>query len=374
MIVSIVTLWHCSSPAKKQIKEITENRISIDDAKLSGVSFKFIKKIKTELIFYPRLSVSNWHDKIIFYGLDKSTGGMTQFTAITYTKDLEPLNKKSFQFGAGPGDVGNFNIITVAKDNIFIHENSNLRVSIFDLDWNFKDIEKYKMPLGATTINTRDKYLIHGELGHHSSTKSFFEFSIITFPGFGAKTLYMSPPFPIKKKIGNRYKSMIGGSTEYSWFFKDNEIFLLMCGSYRLMKFDASGGMSKNVIADVPKIEIEADKTKDFWEQPDFKNYQKRFYLYEMLDPASMMIPLGKGFIVVRRKNNYADQCRGFCKGDYYSFDVEYKGKVKVPCFYDIFEVSPGRNHVNLGYTGGYFYLITESNEDYYIEKWQVKE
>ena len=77
---------------------------------------------------------------------------------------------------------------------------------------------------------------------------------------------------------------------------------------------------------------------------------------------------------MVRRQNHYSAECSGFNEGDYFSYQLEYLGKVKVPCFYDQLVLRAGRNSVNLGFDDGFLYLITEKDEDFFIEKWEVCE
>jgi hypothetical protein len=83
------------------------------------------------------------------------------------------------------------------------------------------------------------------------------------------------------------------------------------------------------------------------------------------------MVPLGKGFVVVRRYS-YATDCQGMVEGDYFSYELEMKGKVKIPCFMLIFKLTnPPQTYK---YHNGYLYLINESQDEYRLEKWLVKE
>jgi hypothetical protein len=64
--------------------------------------------------------------------------------------------------------------------------------------------------------------------------------------------------------------------------------------------------------------------------------------------------------------------------GDYFNYDLQLLGKVKFPCFFNIYHLLRAFFPRSFAYDNGYVYLITqdlqETDEDINLEKWQVRE
>ncbi len=373
ILASIIILSHCKQNIKPGHEDFPE-AISIDEQQSANIRFTFKKNTATRFIAYPRISVSLWHDKIILYGIYQATNERPKLVARTFTKGLELKGERYFNFGQGPGDVGSNNMITIAKDKILISENSNFRVSIYDHDWNLQTAARHKLNIDAFVLYDNASFFITGSLVDRGNMRQAFSWQICSFPGFKTDVLFTTKAFYPIKKFGDSYKGILGGNTEYSWFYKNKEIFILLCGKYRILKFDNTGKKLRDIIVTVDEVKTDHSLDEKFFKENNILKHKKMFFFSDTVDPAAMMIPLMKGFVVVRRQNQYSAECSGFSEGDYFSYQLEYLGKVKVPCFYNQLTLNSGRNSVNLGFDDGFLYLITEKDEDFFIEKWEVGE
>ncbi len=84
-----------------------------------------------------------------------------------------------------------------------------------------------------------------------------------------------------------------------------------------------------------------------------------------------------EGFIVVRNNNGYFINCKGMAEGDYYDYELNFKGKVKIPCFYRINRMGYYQYfRLNYSIFNDNFYLINEDEkkEEIWLERWRFKE
>ena len=98
-----------------------------------------------------------------------------------------------------------------------------------------------------------------------------------------------------------------------------------------------------------------------------------QYVLPGYLIPTSWMIPLGKGFAVIRRHNFEQDK-DGEIEADYFDYDLNMIGKIKMPYFfqYNSFRF-PGFGYYN-SYANNYLYTIEDTDENWKLKKWYVDE
>jgi hypothetical protein len=98
-----------------------------------------------------------------------------------------------------------------------------------------------------------------------------------------------------------------------------------------------------------------------------------RYILSENLVPTSWMIPLGKGFAVIRRHNFEQDK-DGEVEADYFDYNLNMIGKIKMPYFfrYNSFRY-PGLSNYKY-YTSNYLFTIEDTDENWKLKKWYVDE
>jgi len=123
----------------------------------------------------------------------------------------------------------------------------------------------------------------------------------------------------------------------------------------------------------VDKVKVPDSRRLEWLKSQSGSLRLNRKVLSDTVQPASWMVPLGKGLVVVRRYS-YDTGCEGMVKADYFSYDLEMMGKVKIPCFWFIFQLRDDFHAKSFKYRDGYLYLIKETEDDFRLEKWLVKE
>ena len=361
--ISIITLIHCE---KKEI--IPSKVIAIDENKAAKVTFTLIKRLEISDIQSPKIALQEGGN-VYVYG-NSLQKGKKNFLVNIYNRELEFVSQKQFQLGQGPGDVGLTNIISPFKDNIYICENSNLRVSIYDGDFKyikfisygnsrfypFELINEGRHFITWTTVDERNLEAISFLLG--------------SFPTMKAKEYYRTEFYSI---YDSKHRVLLGENTEHSFFFKMDFIYLLIPQKYHILKFDLKGKKVGELIAKVKAIETDEDLTAQFLEEQGYKGNKYKFRFSNVVTQTSFMVPLRNGFVVPRRKN-YSIKCQDSTEGDYFSYQLEFKGKVALPCFYNMFKIALGNPIISTKNDSTYLYLLNEVEENFILEKWEVSE
>ncbi|MGE5343597.1 MAG: hypothetical protein ACM3SY_19180, partial [Candidatus Omnitrophota bacterium] len=345
-LISIIILSYCGKNPNKENGERPEN-VRIDEQKIANVHFTLTKRLEALPIGYPRIAVSDYQDKLIVYGLSTKKEG-SGLVARMYNKNLDLINEKTFHHGQGPGDASAFNVFSFTQNNILMCENSNCRVSIFDNNWNLIDIKKHKTMMDSFQIYENGTFFVQGVF-HWDEKWDYYSFRLGSIPSFKTKTFFTFGPF----KLDNGKKVILGGFSEFSWLYKDKEIFVLDCGNYRILKFDNSGRKLKDIKFIVEKVKTDHSEDKDCFIGNGMQQFTKRYRFSDTVDPAAAsMIPLSKGFVVVRR-HNFLTDCNGMVDGDYFSYELKHMGKVKVPGFNAVFKIHGGRRNESFKYNKG---------------------
>lgn len=372
ILVLILTLTHCNKNVAPK-SQILQEVITINEYKAGNVHFSLNTHIKTDIIAFPMLAVSECQDKVILYGLSTADKKQNTWVARTYDKTLKFIAEKTFFSGQGPGDVGNFNIISITKDKILISENSNNRVSIYSNDWTYLTSFKHRLYIDAFEIFDDGKVFMEKKHSGLENNKFTYDFLLGSFPDFNTKLLFTWAPFEQTVIRGNSKKLVIGCESEQAFFYKNKEAFLLICKKYNIMKFDNAGNKLKDII--VKTDELKTDHTRDdyYLKELGFYERKNKFVLSDIVNPAATMIPLMKGFVIVRR-SDFITPCNDSTPGDYFSYQMEYLGKINVPCFYTLLSYRFGRPNQCVKYDNGFLYVIQEEENNSIIEKWEVIE
>jgi hypothetical protein len=187
-------------------------------------------------------------------------------------------------------------------------------------------------------------------------------------------------PFPEFDCLLKDKKELIFDIGAIHYFIKNDKIYLLNKDDYVITIRDTRGQMEKQVRIDVEKIPTPRDM-EDKWlkEHKAINKYLARIKLKlsDYIRPCAWMIPLEKGFVVIRQKG-YSPSCQGLVDADYFDFDLNMLGKVKFPCFTETFHM---RRHIFLQYAraaDGFLYLVNtverEDDEVIALEKWKISE
>lgn len=145
---------------------------------------------------------------------------------------------------------------------------------------------------------------------------------------------------------------------------------------YQILKFDLNCNKQNDLTVKVRLMKTPRELKDQFMADQGYKgkSYSSRITFSKTITPTSWMVQLKKGFIVIRRED-YFNKCTEFANGDYFSYELKFLGKVKVPCFFEIFKIKNGFHVVfSTKYDNNFLYLVNEVDEDIYLEKWEVSE
>ncbi|MGE5342123.1 MAG: hypothetical protein ACM3SY_11670 [Candidatus Omnitrophota bacterium] len=207
--------------------------------------------------------------------------------------------------------------------------------------------------------------------GREKGNKEFDIINITKFPSFERKQVHEYGPVNIHEPI-------IAKEPGFDYFYSEKTgwVYVLNMAEYRIMAFDLKGKMVKQIKVKTKKIKLSHEDqfkyVEDYLTNWGVRNHYK---FCETVQPASLMVPFEKGFVVIRRIDWRLHNDSGFADGDLFDYHLNLLGKVKIPEFYRcyyIYTMLPSP-HTSC-YFNGYFYLVKETDEDYILEKWKVVE
>jgi hypothetical protein len=290
-----------------------------------------------------------------------------------YDPDLNLNSEKFFNMGEGPGDIGDAATFFITGNYTYVADHLQQRVNLFDKDLKF--VKFVKMPgafLSPEFINDGKLFIA---TRYNEVKKGVFalHINLISFPNFEAKKLITLGPI---NNFDKNKKLIIGALPQFYYFHRGGKIYFINMETYRIVMFDLSGKPLKRVRLEVENIPVPPDLRMKWLTEQMGPRIVNRLSLVDSVQPASWMIPLGKGFVVIRR-NSYSTTCEGLVDADYFDYDLHLLGKVKFPCFYPIYQLTIMLPR-SFAYANGYVYLITqdlkETDEDINLEKWKLVE
>ena len=369
----LIFLIHCSpSKTKSDVSTIVleENQKIIE---LNPIKKKYVL---IEKIHFPRIYLEG--NNVIVYG--PSLESRREFLFYTYDKDLNLLGEKRFTIGQGPWELGGAPYFFPVGDRIYVPDNTQRRISIFDRNFNFIRFVKTEFALNSPIFSKDGKFFIFvtWEAGRYGPTSSFSVY-LVTFPGLKKRLLHPFPEFDCILE-GKREFVLDNGAIHY--FLKNDKIYLLDKAKYVITIRNNLGDIEKQVRINVERIPTPKNM-EDKWLKEHMginkhlAGIRLKLRLSNYVQPSAWMIPLEKGFVVIRQKG-YSPSCRGLVDADYFDFDLNMLGKVKFPCFNEIFHL---RRHIFLLYadvSDGFLYLVNnverEDDEVIALEKWKISE
>jgi hypothetical protein len=373
VVVLSIYLSQCGSQKEKEtpgngitIKEKT-NKLDIQFTLENSVS---ITDIKSPIRIF-------FNENILhIYGEGRQESGGPQMIVVhRFTKNLESLEKKYIPIGQGPGDLGEVPRFSGCGELIYVTDYTQHRVSVFNKDLEFVKVVRVKenRSLYLSEFNDDGTWFLCATTSvefNKRGRKKIVYYCLVTFPGFSIKVFEKFGPYypfdPVKQKVV--YGRMPGAQ----FFRRNSSIYYINMNDYEMGMYDTEGNCLKRIKVLVDKVKVPGSKRVEWLiaQTGSRRNLDSKTFT-DTVQPASWMVPLGKGFVVVRRYS-YATDCQGMVEGDYFSYELEMKGKVKIPCFLLIFKLSnPPQSYK---YNNGYLYLINESQDEYRLEKWLVKE
>lgn len=366
ILLLMLSLSHC-----KKEDSIEGVHIQEKNNVLNSIGFELVKSVRVEqeevLLEVPFLYYDNTSHKIGVYGY-KSPRMDVDINIFSTTLDFE--KKIILKSGQGPGDVGAGTKIFPFKDKIIVTDNTLRRFSTFDKDFNFIRFETVRR--FGMFIDNGNHFLSAGR--DETDGNTTFESMIISYPGFKIKRLARFGPYGINYLVDSKNRGIHGKLPVFDYFYRNNEIFFFNLKDYTITKYTLAGKALKKIVVKHKTLKASEEMKKKWireWMPGEWAVRNVTFV--DIIQPAAAAIPLGKGFVVLRRKD-YSMVCnRRFVEGDYFDYDLNLLGKVEFPCFYKAFCIAT-KPALTQHYENGYLYLIISNDEDHTLEKWKVNE
>ncbi|MCU0288659.1 MAG: hypothetical protein MUF15_19980, partial [Acidobacteria bacterium] len=351
-----------------EIQEITENS---SDAK---VTFKLEKEIDLPNIIYASITLGE--DKLLIHGYDMRD--KTACPINLYDLNLNLIKSYSLPVGQGPGDISQMTFLFIKENLIYAIDLQNFRICIFEPDANMKllKINRLKEPIFLPYLSEDFNYIAFSKSQWLSNHKYRYDIFWAKFPSW--ENSYKFDEIISDIKHDKNKREILGEDPFVDYFFKNNYFYALDMTRYILTKTGLNSGKAEKKRVNVKPIKINVDVAEEeriIKLLMGSRANRDEYTLAEYLVPTSWMIPLGKGFAVIRR-HNFEQEKAGEVEveADYFDYDLHMIGKIKMPYFfrYNSFRF-PGLSYYK-AYTGNYFFTIEDSDENWKLKKWYVDE
>lgn len=356
VIIFLISLNHCNK--NEEIIEIKENNIQ------SNVKFINIKSIDISNIIDLRIHLHK--NEVWVYG--SSIKNEKQILLEIYDQDFKLISTKIFNKGQGPGDLGNGVLFFAFDSFIYAPDNTQKRINIFDKNFKFIKFKKLLHPFLPILFVENGHNFLATEL-FYIDKRIGYRINIVTFQGLIKKHLFEFGPYNYFEK----HKVLVGENPGFHYFHYRKKLYFINMKSYTIDIYNLKGKIEKSIKLKTEIKRVPFNK-KSIWLKEQAGSFGvSRGKLADFIQPASWMVPLEKGFVVVKR-DSYSTECSGLVQGDYFNYQLELKGKVKLPCFLRIFHLTRGYFPRTFAYKKGFFFLVNEINGIYKLEKWKVIE
>ncbi|MCX6579702.1 MAG: hypothetical protein NT166_05905 [Candidatus Aminicenantes bacterium] len=293
-----------------------------------------------------------------------------------YDLNLNLIKSYSIPLGQGPGDISDLAFLFIYQNLLYAIDLQNYRISIFDFNANMKliKINRLKEPIFLPYLSEDSNYIAFSKMEWIPNQK-------YRYPIYYAKFPSLENPRKFNEVISSVHfddkdRLILGEDPFVDYFIKNNYLYILDMGRYILSKTGLNSGKAEKIRVDFKPIKINVDASEN---ERIIKLLMGRranpneYALPESLVPTSWMIPLGKGFAVIRRHNFEQDK-DGDVEADYFDYDLNMIGKIKMPYFfrYNSFRF-PGLSNYK-AYAGNYLFTIEDNDENWKLKKWYVDE
>ena len=365
-IMFMIILSYCNQKQNPGVQEkiIDEVTTAVD------VKFSMVKRIPLREMGYSSLAVTGSEIYASCYSSDDNVALVE-----IYDIELNYKEKKAFPIGQGPGDVGGGARFYRYGNRIYVPDNTQQRINLFDRDFKFiKFVKLTENHYPLVFIKNGEYFICIQEKGGGRPGDVTYVVSLFSFPRLQKKILYQLGPFPFRDHSGRYILFSMDG---VDFFYKEDKIYLINMNSYQVNMMELSGKILKRIRVDVEKKMVPKEM-KEPWLKAhlgwSYRRLKNRIGAADSIQPASYMVPLGKGLAVIRR-NGYDYNCTGMVEADYFDYRLNLIGKIQIPCFNRIFRLSMGYSSYSYTYHEGYLYLISiDREENFYLEKWRVIE
>ncbi|MGE5342125.1 MAG: hypothetical protein ACM3SY_11680 [Candidatus Omnitrophota bacterium] len=364
ILLIFIFLWVQCSKSPDNGVDILELK---DPVKKIPLKFELVQSTPIENLDYPTMYVNQ--NEIGVYGFvikGKNGVGVCRFD-----HGFNPKEEIYFPFGQGPGDVGAGTRFYPIKGRLMSYDNTTKLFTYYDENLKYQKMQRGLKPINPFYFFKNGDYCVSSGW-REKRNKEYKIINITKFPSLISKPIHEYGPVIYDEK------RIIARDPGYDYFYSDKTgwVYVLNMAEYRLMAFDLNGKMVKQIKVKTKKIKISHEEQFKYVEEYLTSWGVRNHYRFcEIVQPASLMVPLDKGFVVIRRIDWRRHSESGFIDGDLFDYRLNLLGKVKIPEFYKCYYTanmlpSP---HTSC-YFNGYLYLIKETDDDYRLEKWKVVE
>ncbi len=362
IVFLIFLIINCSNKTEVKYKEIKV------DNRDSGVRFEFVKRVKIEGTAYN--SVYAYEKGLLVRGFKNRKN----IIAKRYDFDMNLIDEHEFRNGQGPGEFGGSAQFVYCNNKWYAFDNTIQRLSIFDNDFNFIRlyVAKSGYPTPLIVDNCKKIFTVYDSgNGIEFDRLIFLRLSI---PDFKKEILFETEDI----RVRNNKKKAVLPILPCSYFYKKPRIYFLRPDRYEISIYDEKEEkFIKGIRVRFEKVKTDKSMYDEWFIDYGIRRNKERYVFPDYIYPVSNIINLKKGFIVIRNNNGYFVNCKGLVDGDYYDYGLNFKGKVKIPCFYRINRICYYQ-FFRLCYSiyEDNFYLIKEDErkEEIWLERWRFKE
>ncbi len=346
LILLTITLTFCNRSAPKPSEASgAPPMMEVDpDANATAYPLEF-KKTKVKIIKTAGTAIFTYFSSpghILLRILNKEDD---QYEIINFDTGFNRLKKHIIARGPGPREILKPSIIGGNNTEIFIHDRSQRRLMFWDRE--FKNCVMFKKQLFSQA--SYDYYGYAADTGHYLAAEK----CVLQPPKRSIIKLWLiklkqkqpaNGDIEIKKKLLHQihYKAiernpngklLMWSNTPIHARIIGNAVFVLSIEDYTIFKYDFEGRLLKSVKVKFPEKRYsisENRKAMDAWGVSEHLKDKVRYT--EKRWSACWLLPLGKGFAVGRRESHMPSSAK-WVTADYFGFELQYLGKIRVPAF-----------------------------------------
>jgi len=372
LMVSVVFIFigACQERDVSQVKEI---KVADTEYPMSFVKEKEVK-IDAIMKWIPRLFRVEGSNIFMEFSVGEDT------SIWRYNTDLELEKKFAIPYGQGPGECLAPVPIGGDLNNILVYDPPQDKYYLFDENFNVKETLKSRnnsrtFCFQSTGFSSSKMTVLSVFVTQIEANQS--EYGVTTRRienGEIKETVIYTFKIPRKDKND---RSIIGRPFHCS-LINDN-IYILKTDEYLIIKMDLEGNILKETkVINFEDKSFSAAERKE-WIKASMHNKITNGIFPEKLWGSCWIIQLKDG-IAVGRRNDYNPNNDQWIEADYFDFELNFLGKIKIPPGLPEWNGPASGQRVAEGsiyFNNDRLYVIeyreTESDEEYYLTRWRIE-
>ncbi len=368
-IIQILAILLIISTACKENHTIVD--IEITD---KPYPLKFIKEKETRIdeVGYPVLcSLKNSKNIMVRLSLRNSV-------ILTYSRDLELVKKDTIKYGEGPNECLHPIIMGAGENHIIVSDIINQRFYKYDVDFKTRKRLRAKqvgwIPHG---FNFSFKYntVLSCVKPFDPSTGIYRDYNVILRKIMDDRVTYREI-FTLRSLQYLVNYILICGRPIHFRMINDH-VYILNKKEYAIIKMDIDGRVIKEIRVTGLGEKSFSRRERGDWVEAVGLNYKRSKFTYpKELWHANGILEIAGGIAVIRI-NDYKPVKKKWIDADYFDYDLNFLGKIKLPWFprwnY------PGQIQSDLFFfsKGHILYFIddreTEDDDDFWLTRWRIE-